>query len=183
MGTPFPTVISFATEQYAGHLERLVRSLEGFGLPHHVVQQKSRGSWVSNCNLKPAFIAKELVTREAPVLWLDADAEVVQYPALFEGPDFDFAVCNRPTLGFGSGTLYFGPRALYLAALWQELAIRSPEQWDQRLLQQAWQDLESLGLPPRTYWLPETYLQKIDHPEGAVILQHQASRELKGKIR
>lgn len=61
MGAPFPIVISFATPEYEEHTARLVASLERFGLGHHVVRAESRGSWVHNCNLKPEFVARELV--------------------------------------------------------------------------------------------------------------------------
>ena len=179
MGASFPVVISFATPSYHLFRDQLVRSLVRFGLEHQVVLKDDQGSWERNCNQKPAFIFEELVRRNAPVLWLDADAEVVEYPVLFSDPDFDFAVCKRPELGFGSGTVYFGPRAIHLAALWQELALRSPQEWDQRLLESASRVLEAANCAPSTFFLPESYLQKIDHPEGAVILQHQASRTMR----
>lgn len=138
---------------------------------------EDRGAWELNCNQKPPFIRRMLIEWDRPVLWIDADGEIMQRPSIFETVEADFAVCKRKgKLGFGSGTLYFTPRALLLVSLWCEYAARHPMEWDQRLLQRAWEALQAMQMEPTTEWLPPSYLQKIDNPKGAVILHHQASR-------
>lgn len=171
-----PVVVSFATPKYESYMGRLRRSLAALGCDSYTEVREDRGSWERNCNQKPEFIFEQLAARRKPIIWLDADAELMAVPELFRDAQFDFAVCNRKDLGFGSGTLYFSPRALHLVALWRELALRKPKLWDQRLLESAWHSLVECKLEPTTQWLPISYLTKIDNPEGAVVLHHQASR-------
>ena len=182
MGTSFPTVISFATPAYKEHMARLRQSLEKFGLPHHLMEVEDAGGWVKNCGRKAQFVFECLYDKGSSVLWLDADAEVMQYPADFRDRNFSFAICDRgKPLGFGSGTVYFAPASLPLVGIWRSLVDKYPEEIDQVLLQRAWWWMKERQCAPYTYWLPPSYLQKIDNPEGAVILHHQASRQLRKK--
>ena len=172
-----PRIITACTPDYRQYATRLARSCQRFGLELDLYPLSDAGSWVANCAQKPEVIFKAMIASDRPVVWLDADAEVMQEPTLLYETSLEFAIHRRTNhLGFGSGTVYFGKAALGLVALWCQLQRRNPEWWDQKALRVAWEELDAHAMAPSTMWLPPEYLQKIDEPEGAVILHHQASR-------
>jgi hypothetical protein len=180
-----PLVISFATRgPYEQHLPRLAVSLEKFGLPAAIeVIEPRPGGWAGNCSYKSAFIRDRLVKYNRPVLWLDADAEVVAPPVLLMGPtQFDFACYLHRENQVLSGTLFLKPTGAVLALMerWVHECEQQPTQWDQKMLTKAY--LES-SFRPITCWLPPAYCHVYDRrlpPEqSSVILHHQASRALK----
>ena len=91
---PF-VVVSYCTEEngYRAEAEaRLLPSLRRFDCPHHLYIRPHSGSWRDNLFHKPAVIATALDDFPGQtIVWLDADAEVVEDPVLFRYPDADFA--------------------------------------------------------------------------------------------
>jgi len=174
-----PEVVSFYTPSYKAEADRLIASLDRHDMDYYIKPMDDTGSWETNCNLKPDFIEYALRFLNRPVLWIDADGELMEIPSLLDGIDADFAV-HQNHRGFHSGTLYFAPTdgARRLLDKWRIMAKARPRIWDQVLLKQAW---DSLTEKPRTLWLPVPYLTKIDNPRGAVVLHHQAARRLKRK--
>lgn len=182
MTSPF-TVISFYTPQYRKEVERLLASLEAFSIPHKIVSLPDQGEWVRNCGMKPTFIAQQLAELDSPIVWLDADAEVVASPTLFSTTASDFMVLHRPhgPTEFASGTLYFSPKAADFIDRWCEYQDQSPRVWDQITLYEAYMTYRKPLI--KTEFLPHTYNCKFDEqdkcPAPPVILHHQASRRLK----
>ena len=182
----FPLVISFytAATAYEQEAQRLRRSCDRFGLPLHLEALASTGRWVSNCALKGPFVLRCLERFQRPVLWLDADAEVVAYPVLFERAAFEFAAYMPGAML--SGTLYFAwtAPALALATDWAQRCRRRPRVWDQRLLQEAYEaHRQRLVFRP----LPQGYCRIFDRPwreaeRRPYVVHHQASRRLKRSV-
>ena len=177
-----PLYVSFFTERYAAHARDLVETLREFGLAHEVVPVTARGEWVANCAYKPTFL-REMRTRhpKRPLVWLDADARIRQYPGWFDDLDCDLAAHRRGGVELLSGTLYFGPRieATELMRAWAVEQAFFPDQWDQRTL-----DIV-LGKVPglKVETLPASYVKIFDAKDMGddTVIEHlQASRQLGG---
>lgn len=192
-----PLFVSFATpdERYQGHMRRLAQSLAGCGYNHRLTSTPP-GDWVDVCARKPVHIRDELSLNRCPIVWLDADAEVIQRPTLLldDALDYDFAISTfkgprtrscvgvRHTLPvefprdewFNSGTVFVNdtPRGRELAERWVEVQREHPRWWDQWSLQQAWCDVI-----PVTLWLPDSYCHTRLNSGEAVIRQGFASTE------
>lgn len=77
-------VVSFYTENYKDEVAILIKSLDDFKIPYDIELIKSKGSWKENACYKIPFILKKLKQYNHPIVWLDADAQVVQYPVEFD---------------------------------------------------------------------------------------------------
>jgi hypothetical protein len=133
-----PIFVSFYTPAYAPHADKLISSLEAFGLPYDVRRVESSGNWVSNCSRKAPFLLDMLAAHPGkPLVWLDADATVEKRPDLFDTLDCDFAAHWRYGAELLSGTLYFNATAAArrLLEAWHRQCALHPKQWDQVTLQ------------------------------------------------
>lgn len=182
----WPLFINWHTPEYAAEAARLRASLERFRLPHFIECTPSLGSWQRNTCFKPEFIRRLFRGRGGWVCWVDADAEFVASPVLlnFTGRPPDLAYCERPLVNNGRpeaqlGMMFFGfgwPVEFFVS----DWVTRSAEVYahtDQTHFNNMVAEgragvLSRLLLPACYCVLPE------DNPEGAVILQHQASRRL-----
>ena len=177
-------VVSFYTahNEYAGFAQRLNASLQAHGIPRELHAVHADGPWEHVCASKARFMLDCWEASDCAVVWLDADATVEQFPALFNTIDADFAVHKWDGFQFGSGTIYFGKTeaAHRLLKQWALRCEADPVTWDQVHLQSAWCDIAaSHGVS--TAWLPRSYLQIFDasEQEAPVIKHWQASRALK----
>lgn len=177
-------VVSFYTthNEYAGFAQRLNVSLQAHGIGSELHAIHVDGPWELVCASKARFMLDYWEASDRAVVWLDADATVEQYPALFDTIDADFAVHKWDGYQFGSGTIYFGKTeaAHRLLKQWALRCEADPVTWDQVHLQSAWCDIAASG-DVRSVWLPRSYLQIFDAPEHeAPVIKHwQASRALK----
>lgn len=200
------TVVSFWTGQpWQDHATQLAVDCENVGLKVAISRREDLGSWVANCNQKPAFIRDMLQDLNDPILWIDADARINEPPVLLKDPKEEFAVHAFPggktfkpvgreemslpegwpldELGskwFNSGTVYFRPtpKVFDLLDLWcQFAATRMTSDWDQWLLQEAWTKMR-----PETLWLPETYCRwRKGRADDNPVIQHLlASVKIRG---
>ena len=153
-----PLVISFYTidTPYQKEVERLRASCERFGIEHHIAGLPSRGRWEHNCAMKGLFIRDRLEEFRRPVLWIDADGEIVAPLEYFDDTPFDLACyvqwsedrqpprMDSREMPFMSGTLYFnfttgGRRA---AEVWANYCQANPDVWDQVPLALTWWELK-----------------------------------------
>jgi hypothetical protein len=186
-----PLYVSYYTPDYAARAAVLVRSLRKFELDFAVVPIDELGSWQKNTHFKPQFVWNQLVANPGrPVVWVDADAELLQYPHAFDHGELgDIGVCeykhkfvDRTELL--SGTVYFKNTAasLRLVDRWLINCRENPELWDQRCLRMA---LNLLEKDLAVTWLPLSYCfvfdnGRRDYPEIEPIIQHyQESRAAK----
>jgi len=193
-----PLYVSYYTigNGYELEAEGLRRTLEAFRLPYQVVGiaidgAKGPGTWQQAINYKAEFIREmQHAFPERPLVWLDADARVVQRPRLFDWVMCDLAAHWYRTKELLSGTLYFAPGRISrsLVEVWIERNRDRPDRprADQRNLMDivgSWRDLSVVNLPPEYAW--------IDAGSGSdlsaraygrrypIIVHRQASRRLK----
>ena len=168
--------ISYYTPNYKEEANRLIKSLDKFGLKYIINEIESKGSWQKNTQYKPEFIEKKLRFYNMPVIWVDADAEIVQYPAVFGSLNCDIAyvMFNGELL---TGTLYLQPteRVFELLRLWREEVSRNDRFSEQKVLRIILKNFKCNKVE-----LPQTYCQIFDTMADVgepVIIQYQASRK------
>lgn len=179
------TVVSFATSgtPYVTEMIRLIQSLEKFDIPFLTRTLPSRGEWVRNCSMKGEFLLWARDAIEGPIVWLDADAEVMDDPSLFQELDCDIAYrIRRWAL---SGTVYLGDTdaARRLLAEWVRRSKLHPRVWDQKVMgrtTRSMSDVRFTPLPPEYTTISGTDRHVVKSP---VIFHHQASRRLKSEVR
>lgn len=176
-----PLYVGYFTPRYADEAAGLIATLKDFGLFHRIFPVPDRGSWLANVNHKPVFI-REMMARYPgqTLVYLDADARVRQYPALFDQLDCDIGFHRRDGHELLSGTLYFGPTdaAKNLVDAWVCECRDFPEQWDQISIAACVDRSREL----RTWDIGPSYVQIFDSMSaaGEPVIEHlQASRRLK----
>lgn len=180
MSLPFNwTLISFYTPLYEPLAARLKASCERWGIPYHIVPLKSESSWEKNCSLKSRFILDALQTFKTPLLWVDADAEVLQpLPRSFP---YEFSTVIHKELSddhpskIVSCVIYltYTEKNLSLLKKWVDRCdAYGGNEWDQIALKEALQGEEIEALP-QEYSMIYDRLKKNDRP---IILHYQASR-------
>lgn len=170
------------TENYLSIAERLIESLDSFGLDYETEVYEDQGSWVANCLYKAEFIQK-MHQKYGRIVWVDADAVVKKDPALFKTLTCDVAFHKFKSKELLSGTLFFNDTepAEQLISYWVSKNKEKPNEWDQKNLQEAishFQDLEITILPPEycfIFDLSKNHYGNLD----AVIEHHQASRRFR----
>jgi len=185
---PEPVFVNFYTpgRGYEAHAKRLVESLDLIGAVLDQETIEYPGSWTKAQALKPAFLKRKLEEHfPHPIVWVDADAIVRQKPALFfqwadeqSGPDV--AVHYKDDEECLSGTVWLNQssRTRKLLTQWVGLQHATPEEWDQRLLEQLLNSDTTLKVER----LPATYCQIFDSMKaaGVPVIEHfQHSRLLK----
>lgn len=188
-----PLFVSFYTPEYEVAAANLVKSLRKFKLHYRVVRMLDRGSWQANCHIKPGFIWGMIEAHPGrPIVWVDADAEIIKPPTLFTEEPFsgDVGICRwqrpdaRPeTL---SGTVYFKgtPNSARVVDRWIEACQESPEIWDQVLLERAVDRVPEAVveiLPLEYCWIFDTF-RKLYPTRWPVIEHHQLSRKTRFKV-
>lgn len=159
--------------------------------------------WVLNCAQCAEFCLEQFEANpERSIFYLDADAEMLRQPELLLSPflpEFDVGVhlsCGGTQVNSGSIIFRRTPGAEKVLFAWKKEqekrcqkmitgAYSKPyrEAWDQRVLQDILkqEEIEVLNLPWQYCGITSKEDSKV--PEGAVIAQHQASRETRYKMR
>jgi hypothetical protein len=176
-------VVSYYSPDYYLNADRLKCSLDKFGIDNELVSLPTFKNWLEGVRHKPHFLRSQLLKSECPVVWLDADATVEKYPALFDSfKDIDLACHFRCDKKYKneclSGTIYLNHSIGAIALLDAWIAEQKKDEmiWDQRSLQKAIESTHSYSL----YRLPPQYTQIFDTMSYAgepIILHHQASRD------
>ncbi len=192
-------IVSYYTEGFYEEVANkyLIPSCKKLNLPYYCVKKKSYKDWTKNTNIKPVFIKEMLQTfPDKDIVFIDADATVERYPALFDeiGNDYDLA-CHY--LDFGrwyNKPDKIGEKKLLSAVL---LVRHTPKMyqvlnewiaglgsiWEQKVLQMVIERLK-----PRVYELPLSYCYIESLPNGRepyikvenpVTVQHQVSRQIR----
>jgi hypothetical protein len=105
-----PLYVSWNTpdEWYAFQATRLQESLVKFELEYHAESSENGKGWNACCFFKPHFILRMLDTYPArDIVWLDADAQIVQYPALLDSIGTDIAYVRNDNKEVVASMLYF----------------------------------------------------------------------------
>ena len=188
-----PIFVTAYTPEYDELAARLLGTLARFRMASFAMPLRSTGDWRMNTFLKPRALCNAMMAFPTnPIVWVDADAEVVSSPGRFfqelAEADVDVAchhfVTKRGTEHL-SGTLYLGPterRARFLSA-WVDMLEQHSHSYkgDQDAIADA-----AMVAGVDLYDLPRPYCQIFDAPrvEGQpdVIVHHQASRQMKRKV-
>ncbi len=202
-----PLIVSFYAGDacYEVYAQRLRRGCEALGLDHLIVKLSTHlDTWVEITNLKGRFLRHVMRKVARPILWVDADGEVLQLPTLLIDTDVDFAVFARTRkwkwkpigrrpmelpkgwpdqMGpkwFLSGTVFLNRTkgAMNLLEEWARRAKADMRGYEQYMLQEAWCETR-----PSTFWLPEEYCQVRKRKPGTVIVHEFASCKQKNVVR
>ena len=122
---------------YELEIKNLEKSLEKFGMKHHLLGIPDKGSWVWNCAHKPKFIRQMM--HEYPdydILYVDADAVIQQEPVLFDDFQGDIGVHYKDGIELLSGTIFFKNtgEVQTLVEQWINIQQNKQDVWDQRVL-------------------------------------------------
>lgn len=166
---------------YEQEIQTLIDSLKKYGITNYeIIPYDNLGTWTKNCQYKSKIILQQLQKCNIPIVWVDADAVLYDYPSLFDNINKDIAFCDYYG-GVASGTLYIKPMTnmLELCKEWIDLNAQDTTIWDQRNLTKLIKKYDIAY-----YKLPVTYC-KIDFAkskEKIIIGQNQASRRFKKLI-
>jgi hypothetical protein len=178
--------VSFHTGgKYTDKAKELADSLNFFGLPYVIEYMTpiNDGDWQANCKRKCSFILAALMKHRNPVVWLDADCIMRQYPVmLFDR--HDFAVFNwnaQPNpLGFdvdpgtlrcASGVLKVGytAPAIHLLMQWSQTMRDNANMLDDPSLDHAY-NVEKPRVDP--LWLPASYNRMVAFRQIPAVIEH-----------
>jgi hypothetical protein len=177
-----PLIVSYYTPDayYKSQVARLKNSLKKFKLKNKVQCLAAQGTWMANCHQKAEFVLSKLLEEKQDIVWLDADAEIVSYPELFEEITGDVAAHRHKGELINGATLLFRnkPNVVSLVKSWIDQNEKTPRDNDQQNLHKVIDEYVSKKLITFED-LPFTYARIFDYPsdEEAIILQHQASRK------
>lgn len=184
----FPTIICYYTQEtaYEDHVQKLIASCENFQLPYSFDAIPNLGTWERNCCYKPQYILRKLTELQKPVLWIDADATIMQKPTIFEdfSPDIALRILedvpdDHPSKMI-SGTVYLNhtSKAFEILKAWDKecelLLQKEVEVWDQVALRNV-----LLKSRANIYGLSKAYYMvydRIQENEEVFVMHYQASR-------
>ena len=183
--------ISFFTPngKYPALAKKLKKSLDKFGLESDIRKVPQLENWQNGVAHKSQFILKMLNLYKKPVVWMDADTEVWQFPKLLFGPH-DFAIYNwavdkdhhldgrldKDKLKCSGGVIKFGytKGARNLLKRWSDV-MKTSESEDDPEFDRVYN--EEADVNP--LWLPKTYNRMDKHtehwssiPDKKVVINH-----------
>jgi hypothetical protein len=157
------------------------------------------GSWSANTSFKATFILQMLEKHQEDIIFVDADAEILEYPKLFEEipEEYNFGahILDRNSWyqrDYGkdryellSGTLFIrnNERSKEIIKLWVEECGKYPNKWEQKIFKEVLEKNKE-----KIYQLPLEYCYIKTLPDGSepnikcdrpVIVHNQVSRKLK----
>ena len=128
--------------QYEEEVKDLMRDLKRFNIPNEIFSYVSRGDWTKNTMVK-AELFQEAMKKypDKDIIWLDADAVIMQKPELFfelENHDFDIC-CHYLKTHYNPNELLSGTLAFRNNETTRQLVddwVSDKEvNWDQKKLQ------------------------------------------------
>ncbi len=173
---------------YEDLAECLIKSLKKYKILHYVEGVPNLGDWHKNTNYKPSFLLRMLEKfPDKNVIWVDCDAELLQYPILFDSLNCDIAAHEFDRRLYQtrrkdwlkellSGTLFLrnNKQVRDLVEKWRLECEKSPQIWDQKSLEKV--------LNGDYYRLPAAYCQihKVMRTvKSPIIVHYQASRRVR----
>ena len=182
-----PLLISFYTKNtiYEKEIADLSASCQALEIESCIEAREDLGSWDKNCCQKPLFILECMEKYNRPLLWVDADAIVMQKITLnYDNTDLALYFNNRSRNEARSATIYIAPTvfAKDFVLQWYEYCLKALSQGkpvpyaDQSVLTDALKGSPLL----RVADLPLEYASIFDRdpvPMSKIMILHfQASR-------
>ncbi|MGE8684028.1 MAG: putative nucleotide-diphospho-sugar transferase [Acinetobacter sp.] len=177
------TVFSFHTNDYlyTRHAEILAASAKKFNINIDLTTV-NRNDWQKIITFKPTFINQMRKKLEGPILFVDADAIILEdVRPYFSTIKEDIGVHYLNDTELLSGTIFINDtkNARELISEWQKLSLENPDVWDQKILQSLLDDWIAKGKISLNK-IPIRYTQIFDlNPEAIPpAIEHlQASRD------
>jgi len=93
-------IISFYSDPinsnyYMQNYKRLKTELDTISLPYHIEHLQTQKNYMENCLQKPRFILEKIQQLNTPVLWMDIDCIIKEFPHDFINNDYDICVSIR----------------------------------------------------------------------------------------
>lgn len=164
---------------YTKHADELEATIKDVGGKPYVRKVLEGGAgWVSTCMKMPPFMFAELQATDEDIVFLDSDARVRQYPALFDTIEEDIAFHTKDGIEPLCGTMYFknNARVYHFFERW---FIEQKKLYPHLLSAQIAMETVSQENIVSIYDLPPQYTQIFDlmaHHGNPVIEHMQASR-------
>jgi len=178
---------------YEIEVKRLIQSCLRFKVPYYVKPISDLGSWYLNTQYKPRFL-RDMLEKfpNKSLVYLDVDAEFLQYPQLFE------TYCNRRDVHIAvhlldhqkrgranaapellSGTVFLKNSSIVreIVSNWEKECRRGGMLWDQSALAKVLEG-QAYQILPEEYCTIFDYMSDVKEP---VIRHYQASRKVGNK--
>ena len=183
------TIFGFHTDDklYTKHAQILTCSAKKFDINVYF-HQVSKDDWQKIIAFKPKFIAKMRRELTGKILFVDADAIILQdIRPFFETIVEDIAVHYINGTRLISSTIFINdtPNAHLLMDEWERRQLQQPEVWDQIVLQELvdeWVENKKVTLnklPPNYTFIFDTSRRTYGDAYEPIIVQLQASRDMR----
>lgn len=189
-----PLIVNCHTGEllYKDGFERMKTSAEMFGYEVYGEVVECKGSWFANIASKATFLLKCAEQTDRPIVWVDADSEIIKELEFFEEVPYEFAIAWDPAFKFSSfqsAVMYWdirAPRTMDLLRSWEEDSVSTMEGkdqvFDQTTLYHTWLRVKKI---PITKILPQGYVKVFNHgwrsgeDKVEYVRQHQFSRQIR----
>jgi len=178
----------------------IIPSCKKFNLDCDIVGVDDLGNWQLNTGFKAKFVKEMLLKHKEPVVFIDADGEVVKHPELllnipehidiaYHNFDWFLHWRNKPdqdNFHLLSGTMYFAYNEKVLALIdeWITKVDENIHVWEQKVLEEIINSKTNLHI----YKLPAEYCAVVMHDysipkyvNDPVIVHWQVSRKYKNR--
>lgn len=171
---------------YEDFAQVFAKSMDRLGITYYLEAIKDLGGWYKNTGHKPTFLRKMIDKFDCDIVYVDCDAEFLQYPILFDALDCNVAAHyfdrrNHPNITKEayevlSGTIFLRNCNEVRVVLdkWKEECKKRPMVWDQKSLEKI--------LVGEFYHLPGEYCKIFNLMKDVVdpvIIHYQASRKIR----
>jgi len=121
---------------YSDHAKRLTEELKKIDIPHDIRELKSQNNYMKNCLMKPGFILSMLEEKKSPVLWMDIDCLVKDFPKDFADSEYDICFVKRDKRVPESCFIYFNytKNSLNFIKEWKNICDNSSRNLDHLVL-------------------------------------------------
>lgn len=167
---------------YREEVKRLISSLNTFNLDYYIEGIPLLGDWKTCTDYKATFILRAISYLKTPVIFIDADGEVIKYPELFECLNADVAAFINHINNLLSGTVYFANnnKVKKLIKYWIYLNSKNDILFEQKMLQRAIQRSSDIIFEKLPIGYCQIHNYKIQAEENKKYILHwQASRRTK----
>ncbi|KAA8733192.1 glycosyltransferase family 77 protein [Acinetobacter qingfengensis] len=183
------TIFGFNTNDklYRKHANILALSAKRFDIDVFF-EEISKDDWQKIIAFKPTFIAKMRKKLTGKILFIDADAIILEdIRPYFDTITEDIAVHYINGNRLISATIFINDteNAKLLLAEWEKRQLQQPDRWDQIVLQEVLDEWESEGkiqlkkLPPNFTFIFDTSKNTYGNNIKPMIKHFQASRDMR----
>jgi tetratricopeptide (TPR) repeat protein len=170
---------------YEEEVKILKASLDKFGLPYEIVGLKNQGSWEKNTQMKPQVLKSVLDKYNKDVIWVDADAEILENPYLFYLLNCDLAFHYLKEWDEKmTGTMYFKNNIMSREILNKWIQLNEinnlPDAENFQKVMETQRGAKIVDLPVEYIHVADIKFLQCSKP---VIIHHQASRRFKESVK